>query len=51
MFKTRHRTYHLLVSLIKFHAFPEETGGGCGIVEILTAPGPDAPTHKHPGED
>ena len=51
MSERRHRTYHLLGSLIKFHAFPEETGGGCGIVEILTAPGAGAPPHKHPGED
>ena len=51
MSETRHRTYHLLGSLIEFHAFPDETGGGCGIVEILTAPGTGAPPHKHPGED
>ena len=37
MSETRHRTYYLLGNLIQFHAFPDETGGGCGIVEILTA--------------
>ena len=30
MSETRHRTYHLLGSLIEFHAFPDETGVGLG---------------------
>lgn len=48
---TRPRTYHLLGNLLKFHAFPSETGDRCAIVEIKTVPGAGAPPNHHVGED
>lgn len=51
MTEHRPRTFHFLGNLIKFLAFPAETGGGCAIVEIKVAPGAGAPPNQHPGED
>ncbi len=48
---SRPRNYHLLGNLLKFHAFPEETGNRCTIVEIKSAPGAGAPPNHHAGED
>ncbi|MDP5219902.1 cupin domain-containing protein [Ruegeria sp. 2205SS24-7] len=51
MTQSRPRTYHLLGNLLKFHAFPAETGNRCTIVEIKSAPGAGAPPNHHAGED
>lgn len=51
MEQSRPRIYHLLGNLLTFHAFPEETGNKCTIVEIKTAPGAGAPPNHHAGED
>ena len=45
------RTYHFLGNIIRFLAFPEETGGRCAILEFLVAPVAGAPPNKHAGED
>ena len=47
----RPRVYHLLGNLIRFHAFPSETGNHCTIIETSTAPGAGAPPNHHAGED
>ena len=51
MSDTRPRVYSLLGNLIRFHAFPEETGGRCAIIETTTVPGAGAPPNHHAGED
>lgn len=51
MEQSRPRVYHLLGNLLTFHAFPEETGNKCTIIEIKTAPGAGAPPNHHAGED
>ena len=47
----RPRVFHLLGNLIRFHAFPGETGDHCAIIEMVTAPGGGAPPNHHAGED
>ncbi|WP_246237406.1 cupin domain-containing protein [Halovulum dunhuangense] len=51
MTATRHRTWHLLGNILKFHAFSAETGGRYALVEALSAPGAGAPPNRHAGED
>ena len=51
MTEARPRMYSLFGNLLKFHAFPAETGERYGIVEIKTAPGAGAPPHHHAAED
>lgn len=51
MSEDRPRLYHFLGSLIRFHAFPDETGGRCAILEMTVAPGAGAPPNHHAGED
>ena len=51
MSKTRPRTYHFIGNLIRFLAFPDETGNRCAILELKVAPGAGAPPNHHAGED
>ncbi len=44
-------TYHLLGSLLRFHARSPDTGGAYCLVEALTAPGAGAPPNRHPTDD
>ncbi len=47
----RPRTYHFVGSLIRFLAFPSETGNRCAILELTVSPGAGAPPNHHAGED
>ncbi len=46
----RPRTYNVLNSLLRFHAFPSETMGKYCFVECLVPPGAGAPPNYHAGE-
>jgi quercetin dioxygenase-like cupin family protein len=47
---TRPRTFNVLNTLTKFHAFPDETGGKFCLIEAVVPVGAGAPPHSHPGE-
>ncbi len=47
----RPRIFHLFGNLVKFLAYPDDTGGRCTIIEITTVPGAGAPPNHHAGED
>ncbi len=44
------RTYDVLGLLLKFRAFPSETGGKFCLVECVVPPGLGAPPNRHAGE-
>ena len=46
----RPRTFSALNTLIRFHAFPEETGGKFCLIEATVPVGAGAPPHSHAGE-
>ncbi len=47
---TPNRTYNVLNSLMKFHAFPNETDGKFCLIEATVPVGQGAPAHSHAGE-
>jgi quercetin dioxygenase-like cupin family protein len=47
---TRPRTFDVLNTLVRFRAFPDETGGAFSLIDIIVPPGAGAPPHSHPGE-
>lgn len=44
------RTFSVLNTLTRFHAFPEETGGKFCLIEAVVPVGAGAPPHSHAGE-
>lgn len=46
----RHRTYEVLNTLMRFHAFPDEVMGKYCLVECLVPVGGGAPPNHHAGE-
>ncbi|MEM6465202.1 MAG: cupin domain-containing protein [Pseudomonadota bacterium] len=46
----RPRTFNVLNTLTKFHAFADETNGKYCLIEAVVPVGAGAPPHSHPGE-
>lgn len=47
---TRPRTFSALNTLLRFHAYPEETDGKFCLIEATVPAGAGAPPHSHKGE-